>query len=899
MRKSEMPQQERSTYVLRAKLHRPALPYDHVLRPRLLLRFANFEHQQLALVTAPAGYGKTTLVCAWIEQVDCPSAWLTLDDEDDDLGVFLMNFVAAIRSIFSDFGDGILAQSHAATLPSIPTIITYVLNEIEQIDEDYVLILDDFHVLTNPDIFALLNGIMHYPIPHFHLVLTSRYELPPQLATLRAQGRMIELSKKDLRFSTAETASFAQQTLPTELAADSIKILVEKTEGWAVGLRLATLAIRRWGTSEYQPSILQVDNPYVIDYLVNEVLARCPAVVHNFLLKSSILDRFCLSLCAALLETDAFDSSILSQLEREGLFIESLDHHKEWYRYHGLFRELLQQRLEKTVSAEEVAALHLRAGNWFAANGFVEESVKHALLSGDTAVAVAIFVPTSYALIENERWLQLENLLNRFPPDVIEESPQLLLLVGWLSLTRMQMGRLETIRQKLEAYEGKENLTAQERRFLDCSINLFAAFKHTWAAESEESIACAQAALSAIEPEWGLLHGYAFVHLGASTHFLHGGRAALATLDNEVTWMGRKSIQVRKLIAVAFVDWLSADMKKLIQTASQGLELISDARRATSSSYLNYFAGAAYYEIDDLDAAAHHFNAVVDQRYSANPYPYVLSCIGQALVYQAQNKVDEAWQMAEMTVDYCLEMSYSRLLFIARTFRADLALRQNQKDVATFWALQAEGIPLTETMPYFYEPAMTLPWIWLAEASPTSLQKAETELQRLHDVVTRTHNIPGQIKVLALKALLYKKQKKARQIEDMLLQAIRLAQLGGLIRIFVDLGPEIETLLKRLYRRGYATAYLKQLVDAFPRTTKVVSSEANLQPYFDTLTERELEILSLLAQRLSNKEIAGALIISEETVKRHTSNIYQKLGVNNRRQAVASAYTFGLLVDTG
>lgn len=884
-------------YFLRAKLHRPALPDDYIVRLRLLAQLEKITNQHLIAVIAPAGYGKTTLISAWVEQLHCPNAWITIDEGDNDLAVFLGYFLAAIRSIFPDFGSQILTFSHASALPPLPVIINYLLSELDKIEQDFVLVLDDFHHLTNQDIFAVLDGVLRFPLPHFRLALTSRNDLPSQLTQLRVRGKMLEVRSKDLRFSAEEVALFAEQTLQTVSDADTIRILTEKTEGWPVGLRLAIIAIRRWGVSEYQPAILQVDNNYVVDYLVNEVLARCPADVHNFLLKSSILDRFCAPLCATLLEVDVLDPLLLTQLEREGLFIESLDSHQEWYRYHQLFRALLRQRLDENISAEEVAALHLRASGWLATNGYTEDAIDHAILSGDMTAAANILIQAGYMLLENERWLLLETLLNKLPADVVSENANLLLFVAWLQMTRMQMTRLEDTRQRLTAHWKTTDRASVEQRFLDSSMHLFTAFKHTWSAELEQSMFHAQTALDAMQPEWGLLHGYAFVHLGTSTHFMHGGHAGLAVLDKVDSRHMRKSVQVRRQAAIAFIDWLSADLDKLLQTTQHGLDLITNIHGFTSASYLHYFAGCACYEQNDLSTAAHHFKAVLKQRYTANPQPYVLSAIGQAMVYQAQNKEDEACATVETVISYCLEMEYSQLLFTARTFQAELALRQGHLDIATLWIPQAEAAPSPKISPYHYESAMTPPHIWLAKASQAELQQAETRLHQLQVNAISTHNTPFQIKILVLQALLYKKQRNAKQVEDALVQAIRLGQPGGFIRVFVDLGSEMAELLKHLFRQGFASTYLQQLLNAFPTATKSIPNYAHSQSHLEPLTERELEILSLLGQRLTNKEIANTLVISQETVKRHTSNIYQKLNVRNRRQAVASAYSLGLIID--
>lgn len=885
-------------YFLRAKFHRPILPDDHILRPRLFAQLEKINHQQMAVVTAPAGYGKTILVSAWVEQLHCPTAWLSLDDGDNDLAVFLTYLMASLQSVFPDFGEQIEMYSQVSALPPLPTIINYLINEIAQIDEDFVLVLDDLHVIKNRDIHQVVEGILQYSLPHFHLVLTSRYELPPQLSTLRATGKMVEVRAKDLRFSATEVANFTEQTLPNKLDIETIKILTEKTEGWAVGLRLVTIALRRWGVSDHQPAILQVDNQYVVEYLVNEVLARCPTAVIDFLLYSSILDRFCAPLCAALMETDSLDPMILPKLEQEGLFIESLDNHKEWFRYHRLFRDLLRHRLDDKFSAAEVSAMHLRASNWLAANGFVEDAIDHAFLSGDITTAVHILSAHGITLVNKERWLLLERLLNKFPPTVINENAMLLLMLAWLALSRMELAQIETCRNHLEGHLDTDFLIPEEKHFLSCSLHTFLTINLSWASDYEKVIYHAQQGLANTRPEWGLLNGYLWIHLGVAAHQLNGGDAGLQILREDDHLVKDVLNVARKKIAIGFVDWLSGDLLKLIHTTHNGLELVNRLNLSTTKSMLHYLAGSAFYERNDLEMAEQHFCTVLDLKHGFQLQAFVLSAIGQALIYQAQNKRDKALQMAETAVDFCLDIEHPPLLFFARVFQTELATRQGQLANVTLWAERTDVTALSKLMPYLYQPQMTPAKIYLAQGTPASLQQAEAELIRLHDIVTSTHNIPRQVEILALQALLYKRQKKAQLAEESLIRAVQLGQLGGFIRVFVDLGEEMAVMLKHLYIQGFSSVYLQQILEAFPETSKTLPNAMQSQALIESLTKREMEILGLLAQRLSNKEIANTLIISQETVKRHTSNIYQKLSVKNRRQAVASGYTLGLLIDT-
>ncbi|HRQ41320.1 MAG TPA: LuxR C-terminal-related transcriptional regulator [Chloroflexota bacterium] len=895
-----MPNTAVSSFFLRTKLYRPFLPEDHISRPQLLAQLEQIVHLPLTLLSAPAGYGKTTLLSAWIDQAAVPCAWLSLDEGDDELSTFLGYLVTAVRSIFPQFGEQLLAFTQAATLPPLPVINQLLVNEIDQLAQDFVVVLDDYHALTTPEIHQVLDDLLHFPPRPLHLVMLTRHDPPLPIARLRAQHQITEIRAKDLRFSRAEVASFAGRALATAPDEETVSILTDKTEGWPVGLRLATIAIRQWGITESQPAILQVENQYVVEYLVNEVLARQPTAVRDFLLKTSILDRFCPPLAAATIGKELSTLPGIEHLEREGLFIESLDGQNQWFRYHQLFRRLLQQRLEETVSAAEVAALHAGAGDWLAAHGYIEDALDHLLLGGDVPGAIKILVKHGHTLLNEERWLLMESYLHKFPEPVLHEEPLLLALWGWLNVARWRLDRVESIRHSLAARLEKAEFPPDDALFLHSSCQMFRAIKNNWGGDFESARDDVQTVLAETPHAWELMRGYAWVYLATAVSFLQGEPTAIEALQTVETnhWEDSLLTRIRKQIGFTVVYWQSANLAMVLQESAQGIKLIQNHAQTayTSASFLHCLRGSACYQQNKLALAAEQFTAVLERRYVCQPQMVVISAIGLALVHQAHNQEEEARQVVDTAVAYCLEMAYPQLLFAARAFQAELAWRQGQMVQASHWAAQAISMPVPKVIPFPYHPFLTLPKILLAEDTPDSRQQAETVITQLADLAVSTHTIRLQMEALALQALLYQAQNKMRAAEETMVQALRLAQPGGYIRLFVDLGPKTAVLLKRLAVQGIAPAYIRQILDAFP-TTQTGPHAATLPPLIESLTDRELDVLRLLAQRLSNKEIASELYIAPETVKRHTINIYQKLGVESRRQAVSKAAELGLLVD--
>jgi LuxR family maltose regulon positive regulatory protein len=382
--------------LIRTKLYRPRITADLVPRPRLLEHLEERRGRPLTLVVAPAGFGKTTLVSSWLEACECPSAWLTLDENDNDLGLFLSYLLAAIQSIFPDACHDTQAMLKAATLPPIPVIAGTLINELDQLQDPSILVLDDYYLIQNMAIHDLLSEVLRYPPPALHLVLASRGDPLLPLTTLRARSQITEIRAPELRFTKSETAAFLEQQLGTPADDRAVNALMEQLEGWVTGLRLLALSLRHRGTANLTPDHLRGSVTYVTDYLMAEVLDGQPRVIRDCLLRTSILDRFCAPLVEAvscgkddrrglgkIQAPDGFEGSVaaktngqdldggafLEWLETDNLFVTRLDDQHEWYRYHPLFRELLRDQLKKSLDAGGVAALHQRASTWYVQNG--------------------------------------------------------------------------------------------------------------------------------------------------------------------------------------------------------------------------------------------------------------------------------------------------------------------------------------------------------------------------------------------------------------------------------------------------------------------------------------------------------------------------------------------------
>ena len=452
---------DQNQILLQTKLHRPSITSGLIDRPRLLERLNSNINRPLTLVLASAGFGKTTLVSAWLESMAAgqsaaaafPAAWLSLDENDSDLNLFIRYFIAALRTIFADACAETLMLLQARQPPPLALLYATFSNELEKLPGDFILVLDDYHTLHGVEVHDLLNQwALHWPKP-LHLVLISRINPPLPLASLRARGEISEIRTRELRFTVEEMAAYMSQSQFALMIPKALPLLEERFEGWPAGLHLAALSFRSAGSQEAVLSALSSENADIFEYLVDEVLTHQVPAIHEFLLKTSILDRFCASLCEAVIgETDpAWDArTCLDWIERSELFITPLDDRREWYRYHHLFLELLQRRLSAEMRAEQVAKLHRLASAWFEEHGLLDEALHHALAAGDLDLAARQMNAGLCEALNREDRQTLERWLRLLPDEMIQRRPELLMIKAWaLQFT----WRLELQAQTLEQVE--------------------------------------------------------------------------------------------------------------------------------------------------------------------------------------------------------------------------------------------------------------------------------------------------------------------------------------------------------------------------------------------------------------------------------------------------------------
>lgn len=893
--------------VARVKLIRPRVTAELVRRPRLLATLDAGLDVPLTLISAPAGFGKTTLLLDWLDNALLPVAWLSLEASDDSLEVFCAYLLASIRVIFpgalgSFFG---LLQSPLAQSPT--RLADALCDELAELPEKFILVLDDYHLLRSPDIQALMSVLVRRIPACLHLVLAMRHDAQLPLAKLHADGRICELRSVDLRFTAEEIRELLARTGKPELDPESLNLLQERTEGWAVGLRFAALTLR---TGAKGTELLHITRElgnrpgdHVIQYFLSEVFLRQSLATQEFLLKTSILERFTPDACQALVADQAHGNwrAILDALVQEELMIITLDDTAGWYRYHHLFRDFLRSRAAVVYDAETITDLQQRASQWHEAHGFITEAIQYAIAAGEYARGADLvgghihhYLDREMAHPVLERWLAL------FPAQEWDRHLGLVMAQIWRESLRLGISALAKLvplaEQRLTEAKDLELSRRNSYRGEIESIKTMLAY---YSNQPAVVLEIAPQALADLPVKSVHARGYVLLYQSVSCQLTGNTALGMNVLTeahrNDVS--GSPYLRLKLLLARAAIQLNQAEYCDLFETASTMLEL------ARNTSYLtlgwaHYLLGIVSYEWNELQAAAQHFSVGAELRFSAHTKSSHESFCWLALTQQAQGSFSEAEATLRAVSHFSDELQAGDFVLSTDAYRARLALMQGNIGAAMRWTRSA-SLTAAPHMTWNVEPHMTRIRVLLAESKTERTQTALSEINALLEVALAVHNRQRTIQLYALQALALDALGETKNALDALQKAIELAEPGGFKRTFIDLGPAMARLLDLLLARHVAPVYLTSILSAILRTAHDAVLDQNpatgTERLIEPLSVREMQVLEALAKHKSNKEIAEALVISPLTVKTHIDHIHTKLNVNNRMDAVRVALAYGLL----
>lgn len=894
------------------KLYIPRPQANLVSRPRLITLLNEGLQGKLTLISAPPGFGKTTLLGDWARQYADRVAWLTLDERDNDLARFLTYLIAALRTIDQEAGQSALEMLQVRGQSAYESILTSLINEIVATPagdgQPQVLILDDYHLINVRAVHEAVGFLLDFLPPQLHLIIASRVDPELPLGRLRISGRLAEVRATDLRFTEPEIIAFFREVMGVQLSAGDIAALQARTEGWVAGLQVAALSMRDRDDISNFIQTFSGSNRYILEYLIEEVLARQPERSQRFLIQTAVLDRLSGPLCDAVVvgsrgndeenEPEVASQVMLEQLEAANLFIAPLDNDRRWYRYHPLFAEFLRRHLRAT-QPDLIPLLHRRAARWLERNNQPAEAVSHALAAGDGQDAVRLAETAAKQMVMQGEWRTLQNWLDALPEDQVRGRPRLALTQAWVHLYSSSPDKTEAWLQEAETHLSPAAAPEKTGADLDRATTLrgeIAAIRATMAAaagDMRRAIDLGRQALGHLPEEERFLRtavimamGYAYRYSGdvsaAQAHFervIALGQEndnRYQVLDGLCNLANQQLIQGRRLAAA--------------QTAAQALQITESAGGKPSSIAAEVYLinGVLSYEKNDLETAGNLIERSLtlgkqagmgELQYAANFWSGLVA-LGRGKPEEAIHYMDAAGRVVE-------QLNIRRAERHVAAGRVRLLLSLGDLAPVRDWVAEIEAAgdvgPLALAPIREFE-GLTLVRAYLALGET---EKALSLLGRLEPEAEAAGRFDHVVRMMALHALALAARGHTLEALDVLAHLLPLTAAEGYVRLYVDLGASMATLLHQAAAAGIEPGEARKLLAAFEVVAGPESAAA--QTMAALLTSREEEVLALIAAGYTNKQIAGELVISLGTVKRHISNIYRKLGVRRRTQAVAKA----------
>jgi LuxR family transcriptional regulator, maltose regulon positive regulatory protein len=894
--------------VPRTKLHHPRVAADLVERQRLFARLDRGVSGKLTVVFAPAGYGKSTLLGAWLARRGRDAAWLSLDEHDDTLPTFARALITAIQTKAPAVGRTALAFLNLPDPPSPSALAVTLADELTTLADPLLIILDDYQRISSATAHELVSGLLIRLPDRVHIIVSSRTLPPLPLATLRAAGQLTEIRADDLKFSPAEARTFLDQAVGEHLPDHTVATLEERTEGWPAGLRLAAVLLRdRPDRRAILAAFDSGSHEYVREYLLAEVFSAQPSDVQQFMFETSILDRFCASLCSAVLgwSTARASQEMLGRLVRGGVMVVSLDERGEWFRYHHLVEAFLSRRLRDETTPDAVAILHRRAARWLAGKGQTVEAVRHLLAAGEIDSAAHLVEADVHAALNREDWSHIADGLAALPIDAVDSRPALLAARAWVLYFQGRAVEIAPVLERAEA--ALQSVPHREEAPGSLRGELDSLWSEVWICrgDARAALTSAQHALQHLAADQPYARGFAAGNVCVALHRMGRGREARRLIKEQTDReSGASAVCIARLLLRTGYCYLADGQLGLLENhAWKVLAFARTHHLPVSAAWAHYGLGRVLYEWNDLEGAAKQFAAVIEHRHEANHDAYRDSVLGLALTHQASGRPELAQAVIRPLLQLMQEAGRARQLAIIQSFKARLALMTGDDETWSAWLDRSGDIADTDAveLPQGLESArVTRAWALLAERQPTSLSEADVELAALEHQCASVNDRPRLIQVMALRALVCQARGGSAAAATALEAALAFGRRGPFVRTFVDLGPPMARMLSGLAAGGRARPYLRRLQAAFAVGRPSADSEdARRDPGFasqaEPLTWREQDVLKLLGRRLSNKEIADALDISPLTVKKHAENVYRKLHARGRREAVARARQAGLL----
>lgn len=890
--------------ILRTKLYKPIVKDDYVIRQSIIDQLENNRHNSLTLVVAATGYGKSVTVSQYLDQTSARYCWLSLDDEFNDVRTFFLYLVYAIRSVFPDALSILDDLLQGPELPPQKVLINFLINGLDETDQEIIIVLDDYQTIQNKQIHEIINGLLKNHPPKLQLIIISRRDPALNLSSPRTFRDINELRMSGLSFKQDEIIALAEKILHIPINEKIAALLLQKTEGWIVGLRMALVRMAKSKDLEKTIEELTIDQQYFRQYLLEEVLQQQPEPVRKLLLTASILDRFSRDLLEAILHDDEEshvypEKESFDQLIRSILFVIPLDEEGQWYRFHHFFHDFLQNQLARLYDDQEIKKLYTNASNWFEVHNLIEEAIRYAVKAENYARVVDIIEQNRLLILMEEQWWVVKNWIQLIPENIVREHTILLLTKLFVCQDDHRLEEMIQIIQELE----QRLLDQPDNKHLGELLS-HKGYLNTWVfGNPGEAVKLLERSKS-LFPDRGEI-GMRREHQLAAARLMTGHKKkALQALRKEFSHPENpERFKAGMITASTVIHLLSGELKRAINSAHDYFFLRKGKESAYAMLWDEYLLANALYQCYELKKAENMFEKLINYKDVLYTAIVVDVLSGYSLSTFMLGDYEASEKGLKELDSYTGELGFENFLSVAQSCRARIHLLQGKNELALEWSKSYTKEPHISELQFFIEAsALTKARIWIACGGNQMLQDAIDDLNELLIKLRNVHNDYQIVNIQVLLAMGYFKAGNIGMARKSITEALIISEKDDFISPFIEPGKIIAELLENLSIDKSHVKFAKKILrmlrtrpDYHESKPQNVSGQHVYPDLGNTLSVREKELLQLVADGLRNKEIAEKLYLSLPSIKKYLSNIYEKLDVHNRTGAISKAAAMGLL----
>ena len=879
--------------ILKTKFFLPQPTSDFVERESLVAKFEKLKTRPVLLVSASTGYGKSTVISAFLKNQEEDHVWLSLSEKENEFQQFILYFIKAVQNKIQNFGEEALGLAHAPDLPTVDELAELLVNDLAELDKNLYLAIDDYHLIRNKDVHLFLTKLFEYPQPFFRLIIITRRDPQLPLSLWRSKNYLIEIRSSDLRFNRNEIAEFYEQVIASNPEDNILSKIEAATEGWISGLRMLMLTTNN--RLDFQQHLLNFNykNSKVIHELVDAVLNNQSVVTKDKLLRLSLLKEFNVELFSELClneeEKDIKEirfNEFTSDIIRSNMFIIALDDKHNWYRFHHLFIEQLYELLLTKFDEKKIGGLRLKAADWYHKNNFPEDAIEYYLKANQLKQALDVFMEYRLKLISETRFQKLELIFNMFPEKIVEKNGILLVTKGWLLL---QKGNIPEMARHIKPLEQFLLQEGHPQELLDLLIGELHAMKtfDRYLADVDLQ-ACLEHCKQAIKLLRGrnpYACGMAWVYYGGVMQHMAQPTKAKKEIYEVLESTDNPILKGHLLLILCFLDWFEGHLGSLIKTAEHLLQHGQNSEIKMVIANGNIMAGIAHYSQNhDEKALGYLLEAHELRRYT---YLHMSFATGMALadIYSKTGKLEERDAIIHAYETTSLNQGGKLFKKITKSAAADFAWRYQNNVSGLKWAKEndyKDFLPLAN----LYSPEIVQARILALDDDPASHRLAQNTINNAISFFEKRNDTNVLIRSFVIQALLYYKAGESKKAYDILEKVVKMSSVGQYIRPYLQLGESMKSLLMEYKKMVKSSPHIDEILQYF--NVEAIAKEKVI------LTLREKEIL-ILGEKMTNKEVGSQLFISEKTVKGHITNINKKLNVKSKFDAIAKAKDLTLI----